>query len=143
MEYNRQMGIAGFDNDVGPDVKRAEWENDLMDNVKLSPDNRPIRLEVDEDTVHMEIHARRMKEPSFLEAPQEVQMAFNEHYQEHMNAKSQKDQALAMEAMANGQPAQPSAGGNNPQQLAGRGKGAPLSARNALMQDMKIPGQVE
>lgn len=143
MEYNRQMGIAGFDNDVGPDVKRAEWENDLMDNIKLSPDNKPIRLEVDEDTVHMEIHARRMKEPSFIEAPPEVQQAYTAHYQEHMDAKSQKDQAMAMEAMANGQPAQPDAGGNAPQKLAGRGKGAPQPARNALMQDIKVPGQVE
>jgi hypothetical protein len=142
MEYNRQMGIAGFDNDVGPDVKRAEWENDLMDNANLSPDNRPIRLEVDDDRLHMEIHARRMKEPSFLEAAPEVQQVFMEHYQEHMDSQSQKQQAQAMEAMASGQQAMPEQSGADQQQISSRGRGAPRQAREALLQDVSVPAQL-
>ena len=66
-EFNRQMGITGFDNDIEPDQNRAEWENDLLDSLDHSPDNKPIILDVDDDATHIEVLARRMKEPSFLQ----------------------------------------------------------------------------
>lgn len=142
-EYNRQMGITGFDNDVGPDTKRAEWENDLLDNVEQSPDQQPIVLFVDDDTIHMDILSRRMKEPSFISASAAVQQAYMKHYQEHSDQQSQKQQQEAMAAMASGQPPEESASPSDPTQVSGHGKGATTEQRNALRQDALVPGATE
>lgn len=141
MEFNRQMGITGFDNDIEPDVERAQWENDLLDDIELSPDNRPMVLAVDEDAIHMEVLARRMKEPSFMSASGTVQQAYMMHYQEHMDAKAQKDQAKMMESMANGVPPGEQQSANDKQQVQGHGGGAPSQAKDALFRDTKIPGE--
>jgi hypothetical protein len=139
MEFNAQMGIVGFDNDIEPDVKRQEWENDLLDNVELSPDNQPIVLDVDDDDVHMEILARRMKEPSFMEASAAVQQAYMKHYADHQESKSQKEQAATVAAMAAGQPPQPPQSAMDEQQLSGRGKGVPAQVSKALASDALLP----
>jgi hypothetical protein len=144
MEYQRQMGIEGFDNDVGPDVKRAEWENDLLDNIELSPDNRPLVLAVDNHEIHMDVLARRMKEPSFMSASGPVQQAYMAHYQEHMDADAQAKQAATLEAMANGQnPADvhQQQGGNAPSPAQSHGKGATKEMKNVLNIDAMVPGQ--
>lgn len=142
-EYQRQMGIQGFDNDVGPDIKRAEWENSLLDNIEITPDKKPIVLFVDDDDIHMEVLARRMKEPSFVDAPQSVQMAYTQHYQEHQTQKSQKQQQAAMEALASGQPPMPhqsAADQMSPTRPAG--KGPTKEVRNALHGDALVPAQI-
>jgi hypothetical protein len=100
LEFNRQMGISGFDSDVGPDTKRAEWENDLLENIKLSPDNKPIVLVVDKHEIHIEVLERRIKEPSFMELDAEIQQAFFEHLQEHENAMQQQAMQQQMEGAA-------------------------------------------
>lgn len=141
MEFNRQMGITGFDNAIEPDVERAEWENDLLDDVELSPDNLPMVLAVDDDQVHMDVLARRMKEPSFMSASGMVQQAYMAHYQEHMNAKAQKDQTAAMESMMSGQPPQQQGSANDKEAVQGQGSGAPSAASEALFMDAKIPGE--
>ena len=140
MEFNEQMGIVGFDNDIEPDVKRQEWENDLLDNVELSPDNQPIVLDVDDDDVHMEILARRMKEPSFMEASAAVQQAYMKHYADHQDSKSRKEEAAAVAAMASGQPPGPQGSANDPQNIKGHGKGVPTQVSKALAADAIVPG---
>lgn len=141
IEYQRQMGIEGFDNDVGPDTKRAEWENDLLDNIELSPDNFPIVLAVDNDAIHMEVLARRMKEPAFMSLSSTVQQAYMQHYMEHQTAKAEKDTAMVMEAMANGTPPEPQVGPHTPTPVQSAGKGAGRDMQNVLNIDTKVPGQ--
>lgn len=138
-EYQKQMGITGFDNDVGPDQRRAEWENDLLDNIDNSPDNMPIVLAVDKDDIHMEVLGLRMKEPSFISATASVQQAYMKHYQDHMDAKAQKDQAAALEAAAMGMPPQ---GDSSLQPSAPHpaGKGATHDGKKALDADLNQPG---
>lgn len=125
MEFNRQMGISGFDNDVGPDTKRAEWENDLLENIKLSPDNRPIVLVVDNHELHIEVLKRRIKEPSFMELDPEVQQAFFQHLQEHETMHNQELMQQQMNGAAMQQPGAPS-------QPTPAGSGAPEKTMNAI-----------
>lgn len=143
MEYNRQMGITGFDNDVGPDMKRAEWENDLMDSIEYSPDNRPVVLDVDDHAIHKQMHASRMKEPSFMEASPQVQQIYMAHIQEHEQMEAQQHQAQMIQEMQSGQPAEEAADGTQPQELNSRGKGATSKMKNALAQDAMVPGAIE
>lgn len=155
MEYNRQMGIVGFDNDVGPDTHRAEYENDLLDNIEHNPNKRPIILEVDEDAIHIEVLARRMKEPSFMDLSGVVQQAYMEHYGQHLQQQNMKLQRMQMEAVATGVPPEqqqppgasqgtPEGQPNQPQAPASaspsRGGGATTAQKNALGTDMFVPG---
>ncbi len=142
MEYLDQMGISGFDGDVGADVKRAEWENDLLDNIELSPDNKPIVLDVDNHDVHIEVLARAMKEPKFIEQSEAVQQAYMMHYQEHNDMKAKKEQQQMLQAMASGQPPQPQED-SSMQSLQPAGKGASKQAKSAMATDINIPGGAE
>jgi len=138
LEYLDQMGISGFDGDVGADVKRAEWENDLLDNIEYSPDNAPIVLDVDNHDVHIEILSRGMKDPRFMSQSPSVQQAYMKHYEEHMSMQAQKQQAEQMQALASGQPPQPE---QNPDQtLSPTGKGASKEGKAALSTDINVPG---
>lgn len=143
VEFLSQMGITGFDHDVGDDVRRAEWENDLLDNILHSPDNKPVVLQVDNHDIHIEILSRRMKQPSFLEVPQQIQQAYMAHLQEHENMKQMALQAQMMEAMAMGQAPMPPAPGNAPQKVTGHGKGPTTAQRDSMKTDMLPPGQTE
>lgn len=140
MEFNRQMGIVGFDNDIEPDVKRQEWENDVLDDIEKDPSQMPIVLAVDDDAVHMEILARRMKEPSFMDLSSEVQQAYMKHYQDHMDAKAKKEEEAALIAMSQNQPPQPPQSANQPQDLTESGKGVPTQVSKALVSDALVPG---
>lgn len=100
MEFQRQLGITGFDNEIGPDVKRAEWENSVLDNLKVDPSNRPTVFDCDKDDIHIEIHNRRQKEPNFVMLPIEVQQGYMQHVQAHEEAKMQKMQAQMLQQMA-------------------------------------------
>ena len=143
VEYQRQMGIVGFDTDVGPDTKRAEWENAMLDNTAVSPDNYPVRLDVDEDQIHMSVLAKRMKEPSWMELPSIAQQAYMKHYQEHEMALQEKVQVAQLQAMATGQgpvpqPGNPAQGRSN---LQSAGKGTPAKIQEAILApDLKTPG---
>jgi hypothetical protein len=145
MEFNRQMGITGFDNDVGPDIKRAEWENDLLDGSRFNPANTEMVIVLDADLhdIHIEEHNRRIKEPSFFELPAKVQQAYMAHVVAHEEAKAAKEQAAAIQAMSTGQPPEQGQSPGAPQQLSGHGKGATKGARDALMQDAMVPGQMK
>lgn len=140
-EFNERLGILGFDNDVGPDMKRAEWENDLLDNIVNTPDNKPIVLVVDKHDVHMECHANRMKEPSFMGLTIDVQKAYFAHYQEHQQYKDQAEQMAQMQAMmTGGEMPTPPPGPHEPSQpISGAGKGVPSQVSKALFSDALTP----
>lgn len=156
IEYLRQMGISGFDNDVAKDIKRAQWENDMMDDTALSPDNHPIILACDEDAIHLATHNDRMKEPSFMALSQEAQQAYMAHVQEHEAQQMQKQQAQMMQAMAMGMPGMPPQGGAQPQPQQGKPPGMPSPSKgpgpeikgptheqkNALKSDMLQPAPI-
>lgn len=105
MEFLQEMGINGYDSDVGPDTKRATWENDLMDNIKYSPQNTPVVLAVDNHAIHLEEHQNRMKSPTFMSQPPEVQQAYMAHIQQHEQFQAMAQQAAMMQAAAMGSPA--------------------------------------
>jgi hypothetical protein len=140
MEYQRQMGIVGFDNDVGPDAKRAEWENDCLDNILTNPDKKPVVLNCDDDQVHLEILHRRMKEPSWMELDPQVQQAYMEHEMAHMDAQAKKQQQQVMEAMMTGQPPGEQGSASDPTKTKSFGKGAPSDVRETAMKADVPPG---
>lgn len=141
MEYQRQMGITGFDNDIGPDAKRAEWENDCLDNILENPDKSPVVLDCDDHTVHLDVLHRRMKEPSWMELPPEVQQAYMQHAKQHMQFQQMQQQMEQMNAIATGQPPQGAGSAADPTQTKSQGKGAPSNVREtAAMADVP-PGE--
>jgi hypothetical protein len=121
LEFNKRMGVVGFDNEAGPDSRRAEWENDIMNDAARTPDRRPVMLNDDQHAIHVDVHTSRMKEPSFLDAPQEVQDAYMAHVEEHKQAENQLKLMEAQEASLTGQPPQPKDDGKRPPQGAGKG----------------------
>ncbi len=144
-EFQRQMGIQGFDNDVGPDTKRAEWENDLLDNLPNNPDSKPVVLNADMHDIHLEVLHRRMKQPSFLSLPPDVQQAYMAHEAEHQQFQQQMAQAQAMEQQALQGPGAPPAGPAGPSSAMsptpskGFGSGAGAQAKNAILGDALTP----
>lgn len=130
-KYQEEMGIVGFDNDVGPDINRAEWENDCLDNILQDPNKKPVVLNCDDDAIHLDVLHRRMKEPAWMELDQQIQQAYMQHEQEHTQAQAMKQQQQMMEAMMTGQPPGPGQDGTNPTQAKGHGKGAPASVKEA------------
>jgi hypothetical protein len=146
-EYQRQMGITGFDNDIGPDQKRAEWICSLLDGVELNPDNAQyaMPLDVDNSDIHIDVLSRRMKEPSWMEASQAVQQAYMTYYKQVTEMKMEKEQAAQEQAMAaqmsgSAPPQQPNQGALGPQPLKSAGKGATSEMKNAMATDAMVPG---
>lgn len=144
-EFNERLGIGGFDNDVGPDTRRAEWENDLLLDIMFSPDNHPVVLVTDNHSIHKEVHGNLTKEPRFMSLDPQVQQAAFQHIQEHDNMEQQMMQMQAMQAMAMGQPAQgPQPSGHESQgKPPESGNGISAKQREALFSDALIPGQVK
>lgn len=138
LEFNKRMGVIGFDNEVGPDVRRAEWENSLLDSTTSQPDKKPVVFADEEHLIHKEIHLRRMKEPSFLDQPQEVIDAYQAHIAEHDQYVQMQQQMEMEQAAMTGQPAQP----QNPD----KGKTPPQAAGKGVSQDTQeaiIGGKAE
>jgi hypothetical protein len=144
-EFLQRLGIIGFDNDVGPDTKRAEWENDLLDSLQYSPDNQPIVLVTDNHAIHNEVHAKRTKEPSFMQLPIETQQAYFMHMAEHDDLAAQAEQMAMIKAAATGAPppgAEP--GAQQPQQPSPpRGDGISAKMKDAIFSDALVPGQAK
>lgn len=141
-EFVHRLGIVGFDNDIGPDMKRAEWENDLLDNLVQTPDNIPVVLMVDNHAVHKECHAKRMKEPSFMQLSPQIQQAYMQHYMEHENMAAQEEQMKMLQAAMSGQQPEPSQdqAALTPQPIEGAGGGVGQKMQNSLMSDAIVPG---
>lgn len=143
MEYQRQMGVTGFDNDVGPDAKRAEWENDCLDNILMHPDKNPVVLTCDDDDVHIATHEKRMKEPAWMELDQQIQQAYMQHVEQHHQAQAMKQQQQMMQAMAMGQQPGQDASGMDKTKTKSHGKGAPNSLREEAAKADAPPGPEE
>ncbi len=99
-QFLQDMGIEGYDTDVGPDQKRAQWENDLLDNLPNNPGQMPVVLAVDDHAVHKLEHANRMKAPAFLSLPTEVQQAYMLHIQQHDQFEMMAAQAMMLQQQA-------------------------------------------
>lgn len=142
IEYLQQMGIQGFDSDVGPDTRRAEWENSLLDNLSNSSDNAPIVLDWDNHQIHLSVIEQRMKEPSWMELPAETQQAYMQHRQQHENFIQQQMLMQSMQAASMGMPPQPPQG--NPAQQPGLkpsgGTGTPKRVQESRLSDLTPPG---
>lgn len=140
-EFLGRFGIQGFDAQYSKDVKRAQWENDLLDNLNNSPDNHPVTLMADNHDIHIELHNERMKEPSFMSLSAEIQQAYNMHIQEHQDFKDQQEQQMMLNAMMTGQP--PEGPAPNPMQGPGENvkKGGKMGkeAVNAITSDLGSP----
>jgi hypothetical protein len=136
-EYQRQMGIVGFDNDVSPAMTRAEWENDCLDNILQRPDKQPVVLADENHDIHISVHFNRVQEPAFMELDQQIQEAYLMHIEEHKQYKSMQMQAQAMEQMATGMP--PEQTGAAP--TGSQGKGVPASMQEAMNSADLPPGE--
>lgn len=137
-QYMEDMGIQGYDSDIGPDQKRAEWENSVLDDTQNNPTNKPIVLDWDNHAVHIQCHEQRMKEPSWMELPPETQQAYMLHRQQHETAIQQAMMLANMQAMASGQPVQgppPGAQPPAPMRQQPKGKGNPRDVNKALNVD--------
>ncbi len=132
MKFLEEMGITGYSQDVSPDVKRAEYENDVMDNVVNDPSIQPVILACDLHEIHTQVHERRMKEPGFVSLPKQVIDAYNAHIQQHKDMEAMQKQQMMMEAAMTGQPPQQGSPADK-QQLSGKGKGIPDGMAKAQM----------
>lgn len=87
-----QLGIEGWDTDIGPDQRRAKKENATMD------DGQPVQITpVDDHDVHLYEHNARMKDPGFDSLPPEAQQAYQQHVQMHQQAQQQDQDAADQE----------------------------------------------
>lgn len=142
-EFLSKFGIHGFDEDYSKDVQRAEWENDLLDDLVHNPQNKAIVLDCDNHDIHISIHENRIKEPSFMSLPFEIQQAFFAHNKEHEDIKAQKEQMAQMQQAAMGMP--PQQGAPNPmeaQEKIKKGKGVGEKTKQLLMPDLFGPGNL-
>lgn len=135
-KYLEDMGIQGYDSDIGPDQKRQEWENSLLDDILNSPNNKPVVLDWDNHQVHIQVMEQRMKEPSWMELPFQIQQAYMQHRMEHEQKQQQQMQMQAMQAAAMGMPPQQpqssAAPPAPPMRMQPKGKGNPKSVNEAL-----------
>jgi hypothetical protein len=134
-EYMQQMGITGFDSDIGPDQKRAELENSQLDNLQNMPNKMPIVLQWDNDPIHIQIHEKRMKEASWMELPQATQQAYMQHWMQHQQAAQQKQLLANMQAAASGMPPQPAQPQPEHMRKQPTGKGPSHKVSDALATD--------
>jgi len=141
-EFLTRLGIVGFDSDVGPDTKRAEWENDLLDNIMSAPEKMPVVLDADDDEIHLEVHRRRQKSPAYMSLPFEVQQAYDQHIMEHEAKQSMDMQNQAIQAAMSGLPPEQAQEPSSlaPQELTQSGKGVSQGMKNSLFSDAIKPG---
>jgi hypothetical protein len=133
--YLEDMGIQGYDSDIGPDQKRQEWENSILDDIANHPMDKPIVLDWDNDAVHIQTLEARMKEPSWMELPPVSQQAYMMHRQQHEQAAQQKMMMANMQAMAAGAPPPQPMGPPPPMKTQPKGKGNPKAVNEALNSD--------
>lgn len=134
-EFNERLGVLGFDNQVGPDLKRAQWENELLD--QANPDQSVLVMTVDNHEIHIGAHEKRMKEPSFMELSPEAQQAYMDHIEEHQEFLALEKQQAQLEAALSGQP--PGPGPEDPKPPVSAGKGAGDDLKEAIF-DVSTPG---
>lgn len=149
-KFHIDLGISGYDEEIAPDTKRAEWENDLIDNLLHSPMNKPVVLAIDNHEIHIDSHTRRMKSPQFMSLDPQIQQAYMQHVQQHEQFQSMAAQAqmLSQTAMRPPQGASSPAGPSapqpqNPGHATGHGAGVPQNVKNAAMgSDIMNPSNI-
>lgn len=137
-KYLEDMGIQGYDSDIGPDQKRQEWENSLLDDVQNNPTNQPVVLDWDNHAVHLQTIEQRMKEPAWMELPFQVQQAYMAHRTAHEQQQQQAAAMQQMQAIAAGQPPQgppPGSAPPPPMKSQPKGKGVPKDVSKAMNVD--------
>lgn len=134
-QFLEDMGVVGYDQSVSPDIKRAEYENDLLDNIMKTPEKKPVVLDIDDHEVHIKIHERRMKQPSFMSLDFAVQQAYMQHDEEHKMKIEEAEQQQMQKAIMSGQPPQPQqpSPATQPTPLKPSGKGVPSSVKETIM----------
>lgn len=137
-KFCEDMGITGYDFDIGPDQKRAEQENSILDNLQNTPNKTPIVLDWDNHQVHLQVLEKRMKEPSWMELPPATQQAYMAHRQQHQQMEQQQQMLAFMQAASQGQPPQPSQDqqAQQPMKSQPKGKGVPSKVDEALSTDV-------
>jgi len=143
-EFLERMDIIGFDSGYGKDAKRADYENDMLDELALNPNSpKPVVMDVDNHDIHLAVHGDREKEPSFQELPFEVQQQYAMHRQQHEQLKAQAEQMqmmqAAMTAQMTGQPPQAPQQAPNPmeqQERLRKGSGITSKTKNAINPDL-------
>lgn len=135
-KYLEDMGIMGYDSDIGPDQKRAEQENSLLDNLQNTPTKQPIVLDWDQHAIHIQVHEKRMKEPSWMELPPQTQQAYMAHRQQHEQMAQQQQMMASMQALAAHQPPPGPQGPPPPMRKQPTGKGVTKDVSDALSQDV-------
>lgn len=131
MKFLEDMGIPGYTNEISPDIKRAEWENSVFDDMVNHPERvqAAMVLDIDDHPLHMEVHKRRMKEPAFMDLPFEVQQQYMMHLAQHQQKEQEKMMQQQMQAMLTGMPPAQDPGKNTPQNLQASGKGLTAEAK--------------
>jgi len=139
-KYQEEMGIVGFDHDVGPPMNRAEWENDCLNNILMNPDKKPVVLADEDHAIHIKVHFDRVQQPAWMELDPMIQQAYMEHIEEHKAIQQQQMQIMQMEAMMTGQPPGAAPDGTQPTETKSFGKGAPNAVREAAATADVPPG---
>lgn len=86
-ELLERIGVRGFDANFEIDFKRANWENDMLDNGNVSGVQV---LPFDNHQIHIQVHSNRAKEPSFMKLDPVIQEAYLQHIQLHASIQQQQ-----------------------------------------------------
>lgn len=133
-----KLDVLGFAGSYGKDVNRAEWENDMLDNLAVDPNGKsPVILDVDNDDVHLAVHGDREKEPSFQELPFAVQQAYSQHKMAHEQQKQQKEMMMMQQTMMSGMQPQPSPNPMGGEEKLRKGSGITSKQKNAMSPDLQ------
>lgn len=79
-KFLERLGVIGFDSDFEADVKRAGWENEMLENGLIQGTSV---LPFENHQIHLQIHMNRMKEPSFMKADPVIQQQYQMHVDLH------------------------------------------------------------
>lgn len=148
-QFLDKMDVLGFSGSYGKDVNRAEYENDMLDNLAIDPKGKsPTVLDCDNHDVHIAVHQDREKEPSYEDLPIAVQQAYAQHIMQHEQLQAQAQQQQMMmamhQSMMTGQPAQPQQAPNpmkGPAEHIRKGSGITSKQKNAMSPDLTPFGQ--
>jgi hypothetical protein len=113
-EFLNRLGITGFDGDYNKDANRARLENMQLNAVLQHPEKKPVVMPFDNHDVHLQVLRDRMKEPSWMDLPPEVQKAYLDHESAHMQAVEEAEHQQMIKAAMMGQPQGPPAGAQPP-----------------------------
>lgn len=99
-KFLEKMGVTGFDSDFEIDVKRAQWEVEMLENGLI--DGIAV-LPYENHAIHLQIHMNRMKEPSFMKLDPSIQQMFIQHVELHnMYQQEQMIQQAQQQALTQG-----------------------------------------